>query len=517
MTGRTSRRFSAAVAAFATASSLFAAAGSDAASASTVAEEVRVYREGHAREIVAELAGLVALPNLATDGNAIRANAVWLEAMLARRGLATRLLEVPGAPPAVLGEFDVGAERTVVFYAHYDGQPVTESEWSTPPWQPTLRGPQGVVDLMVASGSLDSELRLYGRSTADDKGPIVAFLTALDALRAARIAPSVNLKLFLEGEEERGSPHLGEVLRTYGDTLGADLWIFCDGPAHQTRRPQVVFGVRGVARLSLTTYGPTVPLHSGHYGNWAPDPGMLLARLVASLRDDDGSPRIAKLLEMVRDPGPTARAAIAAMPPVEAQLRQDLLLGWSEGAGATLPERLLLPAINLLGFSTGQVGAQAANAIPSRAEAVVGFRLVPDITPAGLRRLVETHLQEQGVALIDHEPSPEELLAGGKLVRVDWGEGYPALWTSMELPVSRAVMRVISDATGGEVVATPTMGGSLPLYLFDEILGVPVIVVPTVNHDNNQHAADENLRLANLWQAVDIFAALVARLGDEWR
>lgn len=480
-------------------------------------DRVRGFREEHARAIVAELAGLVAVPNGTGDAEGIAANAELLVAMLERRGLAPRLLEVEGAPPVVFAELRASAgARTVVFYAHYDGQPVSPSEWSSPPFAPVLR--RGSEEIALdGDAPLDGETRLYGRSVADDKAPIVALLAAIDALEAAGKAPSVNVKLFFEGEEERGSPHLADVLRTYRDDLDADLWVFCDGPAHQTRRPQVVFGVRGVTRLTITAYGPAVPLHSGHYGNWAPDPGMLLAGLVAGMRGPDGTPRIDGLLELVRNPGPTARAAIAAMPPVDEAMRRELELGWTEGGGAPLPERLLLPAINLLGFSTGHVGARAANAIPSEAEAVVGFRLVPDVTPARLRELVEEHVRRRGFTIVRHEPSAAERRAGGRLVRLEWGTGYPALWTSMELPASKAVLRVVSDATGGTAVATPTMGGSLPLYLFDEILAVPVIVLPTVNHDNNQHAADENLRLTNLWDAVDVFAALMGWLGDDWR
>ena len=243
---------------------------------------------------------------------------------------------------------------------------------------------------------VDPEWRLYGRSTSDDKVSIIALLTALDALDAAGIEPSINIKLLLDGEEERSSPHIPEILRANVDLLAADLWVFCDGPMHQTRLPQVVYGVRGVTSVHMTTYGPAVGLHSGHYGNWAPDPGMALARLITSMRDGDGNLLIDGIDELVRPLGETALAAIEAAPPVDEQLKQDLALGWTEGQPTPLAERITRPAINLLGFSVGQVGSKAKNAISPQAQAVVGFRLVPDVTPEAVRAATERHIRCAG-------------------------------------------------------------------------------------------------------------------------
>ena len=495
-----------------------AAAGAWAAEAGVVAQ-VREWRAAHERAVIAELAELVAIPNVAAEPAGLERNARHLAAMLERRGLATRLLRVEGAPPAVFGELRTpGAVRTVVFYAHYDGQPVVPEEWSSDPYRPVLRTVVGgaPVDVATLPTPVDPEWRLFGRSAADDKAPIVALVAALDALRAAGVAPSVNLKVLLEGEEEGGSPHLTQVLREHRAALAADAWLLCDGPAHQTRRPQILFGVRGVMSVEMTVYGPARALHSGHYGNWAPDPSMALVHLLASMRSPDGAARVAGFAEAVRPLGPAARAALAAAPPVEEDLKRELALGWSEGAPATLPERLLLPAINVLGFASGQVGAKAANAIPTEARAVVGFRLVPDLTPSRVRELVEAHVRAQGFAITHDAPTPEFKRDHARVIRLDWEDGYPAHWTDMELPVSKAVVRVAAASLERPLVTAQSMGGSLPLYVFAEETGAPLVVVPTVNHDNNQHAADENLRIGNLWDAIDLFAGLLARLGNEF-
>jgi acetylornithine deacetylase/succinyl-diaminopimelate desuccinylase-like protein len=481
-----------------------------------VRDRVREYRAAHEREIVRELSDLLSLPNVATNIEDIRRNADHLMEMLRRRGFSTRLLEGgPEARPAVYAELlTPGARRTVVFYAHYDGQPVDPAKWASDPWKPVLRnGPPGpdarLVDLATVEGPLNGEWRIFARSASDDKSPIVALLAGLDALRAAGIPPSINLKLFLEGEEEVGSPYLTDILRRHKDVLAADAWILCDGPVHQTRRMQVYFGARGVTGLEITVYGPLRPLHSGHYGNWAPNPAVELAHLLSGLRDTEGRILIPGFYEDARPVTAAEREAIAAMPEVETALRRDLGLGRSEGGDARLQERVMLPALNLRGLRAAEVGEGAANAIPTEARASIDFRLVPDQTPGRVRQLVEEHLRKQGWHVVAEAPDRDTRLAHPRIVRLEWLEGYPPARTDMDIPASRAVVAAIEESLGGPVLRMPLLGGSVPMYLFTDTLKVPIVGVPMVNHDNNQHAPDENLRLANLWYGIDLMAALL--------
>jgi acetylornithine deacetylase/succinyl-diaminopimelate desuccinylase-like protein len=268
--------------------------------------------------------------------------------------------------------------------------------------------------------------------------------------------------------------------------------------------------------VEITLYGPARPLHSGHYGNWAPNPAVDLVHLLAGLRDRDGRITIAGWYDDVRLVTDAERTALVAIPDVDAALRDELALAATEAGGARLVERILLPALNLRGIASGAVGATAANAIPTEARASIDFRLVPEETPAAVRERFEAHLRSRGFAITHAEPTLDERRATPRLVRLEWGDGYPAARTSMDLPFSRALVRVVADATGGPVVALPTLGGSIPMYLFEEVFRVPVAGLPIANHDNNQHGADENLRLQNLWDGIAVYAGVLAGLGDGW-
>ena len=492
--------------------------------ARAVRSAVATWRRGHEHQVLRELAELLAIPNLARDSVNIRRNASALATMLERRGLAVRLLEHPGTPPAVFGELrSAGATRTIVFYAHYDGQPVDTAQWRTPPWQPVLRdGPveAGSRELPwpAAGSAIDPEWRLFARSASDDKSPIVALLAALDALRERNIPLSVNLKVFLEGEEEAGSPHLRAMLEQHADALRADAWIFADGPVHQSRRPQLVYGVRGTMNFELTVYGPLRPLHSGHYGNWAPNPGLLLAQLITSMRDADGRILIAGIYDDVRPVTDAERRAIAAVPPPDEELRADLGLAATEAGNAPLLERLMQPALNVQGIELARVGPGAANVISPFATAAFGVRLVPDMTVARVRELVTAHLVRQGWHVVDADPDLATRRAHPRIVRATFGDGsYRAQRTALDSPAAEALTRALQPALDQPLLHVPTSGGSLPLYHFVEVLNTPLISLPIVNHDNNQHGANENLRLQNLWDGIEIFAVMLARLGLEWR
>jgi len=363
---------------------------------------------------------------------------------------------------------------------------------------------------------MDPEWRLYARSAGDDKAPIAALIPVLEAFRAEGIQPTSNLVFFFEGEEEAGSPNLLRYLETYRELVDPiDVWLFFDGPAHQSGRPQLTFGVRGTMGMEVTVYGATRNLHSGHYGNWSPDTPMVLADLLRSMKDPyTGEVLVDGWYDTVEPLGEEERAALEALPEIDEELKREMGLAWTEGAPASLAERLLLPALTVRGITSGNTGEYARNVIPNEATAALGIRLVKGNDPARMRALIEDHIRAQGFHVVREDPDMETRLAYPRVAKVTGGGGYPAARTSMADPSVREVIAAAgaaADAAFGEgsLVLTPGLGGSLPLYLFTDVLRKPFVNVPVANHDNNQHAPDENLRIANLWYAIDLYAQLL--------
>jgi acetylornithine deacetylase/succinyl-diaminopimelate desuccinylase-like protein len=500
------------------------------ATLATAQSSVREYRQAHEREILSEFTRLLAIPNVASDLPNIRRNAAFLMEMMQRRGLNPRLLETKSkdSPPAVYGEWKVpGAAHSIILYAHYDGQPVDPKAWTaSPPWEPTWRTAAlekgGKVTTLPAQGEINPEWRLYARSASDDKAGVMAILTAFDALNALRftnfggekvgpIPPKLNIKFLFEGEEEAGSPHLGEIIDLNKDLLAADAWIICDGPVHQSGRKQVVFGVRGDVNVDVTVYGANRPLHSGHYGNWAPNPAMLLARLLATMKDANGRVTIDGWYDGVEPLGQAEREAIAATPAYDEQLKAALGLAGTEGNGKSLIELINEPSLNINGFASGDVGNLARNVIPTTASAVLDLRLVKgNEFKLQAQRLID-HIRKQEFFVIDRDPTDAERKQHALIAKVTRrAGGYNAERTRMDLPISLSVIDAVQKTSAEPIVRLPTLGGSLPLSIITERLRTITITVPIANYDNNQHAENENLRLQNLWDGIETLAAVMS-------
>lgn len=494
-----------------------AALVSIASDAPGVARKVREYRKANEHRIVRELVDLLAIPNVASDEANIRRNAARLAEMLERRGIRPRLLPIAGRGPVVFGELVTpGATRTVIFYCHYDGQPVDATRWTgTKPFGPALR-----TNSIEAGGKLipfpeavtpyQDDWRIYARSASDDKSPIVAILAALDALRAQKIPLAVNVKFVLDGEEEAGSPNLERTLAEHRDLLRADLVVLADGPVHQSGRPLVFFGNRGILDVEITVYGPYRPLHSGHYGNWAPNPALRLAQLLATMKDSDGRVLVEGFYDDVAPLNELERRALAEVPANEEELMREFGLAVAEGGGKRLVELIHQPSLNVRGLRSAYVGEEARTIVPDRAIASLDLRLVKNVLPERQFERLVRHIRKQGFYVTANEPTAQERRKYPRIARVTAGGGYPAARTSMDLPVARALVPVV-EAAVGPVVKLPTLGGSGPMYIFEN-LQLPVIGVPIVNHDNNQHSENENLRLGNFWRGMEIFGALLAEL-----
>jgi acetylornithine deacetylase/succinyl-diaminopimelate desuccinylase-like protein len=490
------------------------------ANAQNTIDKINKYRAQHESAILREYFSLLSIPNYALDKVNIDKNAVFIEAMLKKRGIQTKLLEsnTKGSPKAVYGEVIVpGAKQTLIFYAHYDGQAVNPEKWhpSIQPYQPVLLDESieksGKIIAFPANGqAFNPAWRIACRSSSDDKAGVMTIINAYDALVKTGVKLNNNIKFFFEGEEEIGSLHLAEILDKHKDLLKADLWLIADGPVHQSGLPMIDFGVRGDVNVDLTVYGPKRPLHSGHYGNWAPNPCLNMSKLLASMKDEDGKVKIKGYYDDVIPFTASEKQAFNAIPNVDAQMKKELGISKPELGGKTLFETFEWPSLNINGIKCADVEDKARNVITTESKATLDLRQVLGTDYLKQCDLLKKHIMEEGFLVLDRAPTDEERLQYPKIVKFNIvNGGYNAQRTPIDLPIAQQVIKAVQSATKKQLILEPTSGGSLPLYLFEKHLNTRVINLCIVNHDNNQHSENENVRLQNLWDSIAQIAAIM--------
>ena len=476
---------------------------------------VTAWVDAHQKPIVGELVDTLAIPNVAADTPNIRRNAERLRGMLTRHGFTSEILETDGNP-LVYGALNVpGATRTILFYCHYDGQPVDAKAWKQPdPFTPVLRlgrfeeRPETTDPKSPAR--YDRDARIYARSASDDKAPIVALLAAVDALNASTLAPSSNVRVILDGEEEASSPSLVPAIARYKEKLRADLMVILDGPVHSSGRPTVVYGARGIATVDLTVFGPKSGVHSGNYGNWMPNPAMRLATLLASMKDDDGRVTIAGYYDAVVPLTPAERAMLDAVPEDTGRMLKTFGVAAPEKAFPKLQDAMQMPTLNIRGLASSFVGANARTIVPDRATAAIDIRLVKETRAEDLVAKLRAHVEKQGYHLVDAPPGDETRAKYGRIAQLTVnGPMLNAFRTSTSDPQARAVVSAVTKTFGAPPVQLRTLGGTVPIAPFIEALGFPALLVPTVNFDNNQHEENENLRLGTFFDSIVTIAAIL--------
>ena len=286
------------------------------------------------------------------------------------------------------------------------------------------------------------------------------------------------------------------------------MLIIFDGPRHQSNRPTLTFGARGIATATLTVFGPRVPQHSGHFGNYAPNPAERLARLLASLKNDEGRVTIPGFYDgIVLDE--QARQALAAVPDDEAALLQRLGVARPLAFADSYQESMQFPSLNVRGLRSAWVGDQVRTIIPDRATAEIDVRLVKESDPERLIALIRQHLLRQGYHLIEGEPTESERRDHARLASFMAEISYHAYQTPYDSEVGRWLVSALTRAFGEPPIRIRTSGGSIPISPFIQTLGVPAVTVPTVNPDNNQHSPNENLRLGNYIEGIHTFLAIL--------
>lgn len=465
------------------------------------------------RHTIDEIRDFVAIPNDALDEADINRNISWLTKKFSDRGFNTSSLPTAGRPlffAALPMEDD---KPTVLFYMHFDGQSVDAAHWDQQnPYQVVLKKPVASGWETLSFSELESDIpydwRLFGRSVSDDKGPIVMFLNAIDLMRKQGKRIPFNVKVILDGEEERGSKPLPDAVKQFRELLEADFLVINDGPVHPSGDPTMVYGCRGITTMTLTTYGPVVPQHSGHFGNYAPNPGFQLAQLLAGMKDKDGKVSIPGYYDGISLDEET-RNILRAVPDDTDALHQRLGISSPELVGEFYQESLQYPSLNLRGLSSGWTGAQARTIVPATATAELDLRLVPETRGERLQELVSSYLAKSGYEVIDQDPTEEMRRNVARFIKVEKGPVTDAFRTSLDNPYGEFLYQVLEKELGKQPVRIRIMGGTVPIAPFINELKIPAFIIPLVNPDNNQHSPNENLKIGQIDYGLRVFMGIL--------
>ncbi|HUP20368.1 MAG TPA: M20/M25/M40 family metallo-hydrolase [Gemmatimonadota bacterium] len=498
---------------------LAAPAAAPAPAAGQDASEIRAAVRAQTPAALALYRELLRLPNDAHHPDDIARVLAWVERAFEERGFRTERLPTRGADLLLAERPAPGATRTVLVYLQADGQPVDPSRWDQEsPYEPVLKR-RGADDEWetIPWQRLDdapddegrSDWRIFARSAADSKGPVAQLLSAFDALpRLGGAGPDFNLKVIVDAEEEMGSPNLPDAVRRFRDRLAADRLVIFDGPPHDAGEPTLKFGARGIATFTLTTYGPRAPQHSGHYGNYVPNPAIRLAEILVSMKDDRGRVTIPGWYDGIRLDADT-RAILARVPDDEVRLMRELGIAGRDSIAPTLQESLQYPSLNVRGMRSGWVGDEARTIIPATATAEVDVRLVAETDGERMLDLVRRHIESLGYHLVDGEPTEEERARHPRLASFRGEVSYAAFRTALDSEPDRWLTAALTRLNGAEPIRIRTSGGSIPISPFVETLGIPAVTVPTVNPDNNQHSPNENLRVGSFVEGIATMLAVL--------
>ena len=397
-----------------------------------------------------------------------------------------------------------------------DGQPVDPTKWfQKDPFLPVLKsmnskGEWQEIPWDNLKKDYDEDWRVFARSASDAKAPINSFLIALDIMDEQNLEPNYNIKVIMDMEEEMGSPNLPNAVKKYRKKLKADRLVILDGPRHPSNEPTLTFGARGIATIQLKVHGPKYPQHSGHYGNYVPNPAIRLSQIIASMKNQDGIVTIDGFYDGI-EISDKARKIMAQVPDDENEIRRSIGISEIDKVADNYQESIQYPSLNVRGLKSGWVEKEVRTIIPSFALAEIDVRLVKETDPNRLIGLIKEHIQKQGYHITKKDPSDEERMKYGRLITFKSKISYTAFRTPIDSPIGDWLSSAIRNGFEMEPIIKRTSGGSVPISPFVNTLGVPAVTVPTVNPDNNQHSPNENIRVGNLIESVRTHLAILAQ------
>ncbi|ACS85525.1 peptidase dimerisation domain protein [Musicola paradisiaca Ech703] len=449
----------------------------------------------------------------------IQRNLSWMDTAFKKRGFTTYTIP-NGAHPMLYAEWGTmqASRKTVLFLLHFDGPPVTASEWSSEPFKPTLKYKdnrniwQPLPNERLMQSAIDPEWRVFARSSSDGKGVIGMFLAAIDALKGNGAPPAVNIKVLLDSEEERGSPHLMSVVTQNAARLKNDGVVVLNGAMMSNDNPLITLGYRGSIQVDMTVFGPDPAAHSGAFGNIVINPAQQLATLLAGLKDADGRVTLPGFYDRVKL-SDEERQLMAKQAPPKGAIENRYGVTQLDKVAANPVEAVQYPSLDIIGLKSGDTGRKAIYAIPSTATASLNIRTVPETSPDYLYDLLKRYVLAKGFYLTRSDaPSLQERNHNPKLIAMNMltagGSSY-AVRTQFGAPLAKWVSEGLTATRKVEPDKNRMLGVSPPINGALAQLKSAFAVVPLVNADNNAASYDENLRVGNYLEGVRTLVSLL--------
>ena len=433
-------------------------------------------------------------------------------------GFEVERLETPELPLLLASKVISEDLNTLLIYLQFDGQPVDNSKWDQEnPYKAVLKEKIDNEYRIIDWSRLDNitfddikkkDLRIFARSASDAKGPVMMIINALEIMKRNNIELEYNLKVIMDFEEEISSPNLADAVKKYSSKLKSDALLIFDGPKHPSNLPTLTFGARGISDITLITYGPIVPQHSGHFGNYAPNPVFRMSEILSSMKDPNGRVTIPGFYDGIELDEKTLKI-LAEVPDDEEKMMNDMQFKKPDNVGKNYQESIQYPSINVRGIESGWVREEVRTIVPSECIAEIDVRLVLESDPIRLHNLIKSHIQELGYYVIDRRPTKDERLKHNKIVTFVSSFDYDAFRTDIESEIGKWLVKSLKKTFGIEPVKKRTSGGSVPISPFVNTLGIPAVTVPTVNQDNNQHSPNENIKIENYITGIETYLGIL--------
>ena len=462
-----------------------------------------------------EFRSFLSIPNNASYPDHVKQNVLWCENAFEKRGFSINTIKTPQRPLLLAEKKVKKATKTVLVYLQVDGQPVDSSKWyQESPYTPVLKSLAQNKWTSIPWNKMDNDInddwRIFARSASDAKGPIVMLLSALDILNEQKLKSNFNLKVIMDFEEELGSPNLPAAVVENKELLKSDMLIIFDGPMHISNQPTLTFGARGISTIRLEVFGPRVPQHSGHYGNYVPNPALTMSQLLASMKSDEGRVTLPGFYDGISMNDETL-AILNQVPDDEAEIKRKTGISTIDDVSDTYQKAIQYPSLNIRGLRSGWVDEEVRTIIPASAIAEIDIRLVPESNAEKLIGLVKEHIASQGFHFVKGQPTEEERSKYRKLISFEYENSYDAFRTDYDTEVGQWLNKALTRAYDKEPIRIRIAGGSIPIAPFVTTLGIPAVSVPTVNPDNNQHSPNENLRIGNLRNGIKTYLSILTQ------